>query len=101
DAAVPIVMKYLKPAGDCAQVTSRADLQRADFSLGVTDTNLILYFGVEHAIAACYPPVQVRFAALDSLADQDELQRLGPPFITASCPAGDWVGLARIGKDLP
>jgi hypothetical protein len=101
DAAVPIVVKYLKQAGDCAQVTSNDDLQRADLSLGVTDTNLILYFGVEHAIAACYPPVQVRFAALASLADQGELQRLGPPFITASCPAGDWVGLAMIGKELP
>jgi hypothetical protein len=101
DAAVPIVMNYMKPAGDCAQVTSRDDLQHADLSLGVTDTNLILYFGVEHAIAACYAPVQVPFAALASLADQAELQRLGPPFTTASCPADDWVGLAMIGGELP
>jgi hypothetical protein len=101
DAAVPILMKYLKPVGDCVQVTSKDDLQRADISLGVTNANLILYFGVEHVIAACYPPVQVPFAALASLADQAELQRLGPPFITASCPAGNWVGLAMIGKELP
>lgn len=101
DAAVPILMKYLKPVGDCAQVTSKEDLQRADLSLGVTNTNLILYFGVEHAVAACYPPVQVPFAALASLADQAELQRLGPPFITANCPGGDWVGLAMINKKLP
>jgi hypothetical protein len=101
DAAAPIVIKYLNRAGDCAQVTSKDDLQRADVSLGVTNTNLILYFSVEHAIAACYPPIQVPFAALASLADQGELQRLGPPFITASCPDGDWVALAMIGKELP
>jgi hypothetical protein len=101
DAAVPILMKYLKPTGDCVQVTSKDELERADLSLGVTNTNLILYLGVEHVIAACYPPVQVPFAALASLADQDELQRLGPPFITASCPGGYWVGLAMIGKELP
>jgi hypothetical protein len=91
DAAVPIVMNYMKLAGDCAQVTSKDDLQHADLSLGVTDTNLILYFGVEHAIAACYAPVQVPFAALASLADQAELQRLGPPFTAAS-----WSG-RRLG----
>jgi hypothetical protein len=96
-----ILMKYLKPTGDCVQVTSKDELERADLSLGVTNTNLILYLGVEHVIAACYPPVQVPFAALASLADQDELQRLGPPFITASCPGGYWVGLAMIGKELP
>lgn len=41
DAAVPILMKYLKPVGDCVQVTSKDDLQRADISLGVTNANLM------------------------------------------------------------
>jgi hypothetical protein len=50
---------------------------------------------------ACYPPIQVPFAELASLADETELQRLGPPFITVNCPAGNWVGLAMIGKELP
>jgi hypothetical protein len=47
------------------------------------------------------PPVQMPFGALASLADQAELQRLGPPFVAASCPADNWVGLAMIGKELP
>src|SRR5215471_9657701 len=101
DAAVPIVMKYMSRAGDCAQVTAKDDLQRADLSLGVSNSDLILYFGVEHPITACYPPVQVPFAAFASLADHAELQRLGPPFITASCSADNWVGLAMIGKEFP
>jgi hypothetical protein len=98
NGAVPILLHYLSPTGDCAQVTSKDDLQRADLSLGVTDTNVIFYFGVEHAIAACYPPVQVPFAALNALADQAELPRLGPPFVIANCPSDNWVGLATVGK---
>ena len=100
DAAVPILMKYMKPAGDCLRVTLKDNLQRADLSLRVTNTNVIFYFGVEHVLAACYPPVQVPFGALASLADQAELQGLGPPFVIASCPTDSWVGLAMIGKEL-
>ena len=79
-AAVPIVSKYLKPmvGGDCADMGDT--LQEADLSLGVTRTNLIFYLGVPHAVAACFPPVQIPFADLSSVADKAELQRLGRPF---------------------
>jgi hypothetical protein len=107
DAALPILANYMKPGGDCAQFTSKEDLQRADLSLGVTNTYLIFYFAVEHAIAACYPPVQVPFADLVSVADQSELQRLGPPFTAqnaAVCPgvmvvgSKNELGLATVAK---
>jgi hypothetical protein len=101
DAAVPILMKYMKPAGDCLRVTLKDNLQRADLSLRVTNTNVIFYFGVEHVLAACYPPVQVPFGALASFAEQAELQRLGPPFVIASCPTDSWVGSGHDRQGAP
>lgn len=86
-AALPVVarfreatLKQMKDSGDCGQL-SRDDvaeaLRTADLSLGITRTYLIFYFGVPHAIAACFPPVQVPLSALADLADRAELRRLG------------------------
>lgn len=86
DAVLPILANYMKPGGDCADVTSKDDLQRAGVSLGVTKTYLIFYFEVIHAIAACYVPVQVPLAALASVANPPELRRLGPPFAVLATP---------------
>jgi hypothetical protein len=109
-AAVPIVSKYLQRmvGGDCGDMADT--LQQADLSLGVTRTDLIFYLAVPHAIVACFPPVQVPFAALVSVADQAELQRLGPPFTAqnaAVCPgvmvvgSNNEVGLATVVKGSP
>ena len=89
-AALPIVLKHWremlrrrKDAGDCARMTSDEAtelLQGGGLSLGVTRSYLIFYLEVAHAATGCFPPVQVPLAALASLADRAELQRLGPPF---------------------
>ncbi len=80
DAALPMLADYIKKAETCGDTAAKDDLQTADLTLGVTSKYLIFYFSVPHVIAACYPPAQVPFATLASLADKTELQRLGPPF---------------------
>jgi hypothetical protein len=76
-AAVPIVSKYLQRmvGSNCGDMTDT--LLQADLSLGVTKTDLIFYLAVPHAIATCFPPIQVPIADLSSIANKAELQRLG------------------------
>lgn len=88
-AALPVVLKHrqdtlrrTKDTGDCGQIALdevMSILRDAELSLGVTSRYVIFYFDVPHAVAACFPPVQVPFAELLSFADRTELQRLGPP----------------------
>ncbi len=85
EAAAPIVLKHMPKdsQNDCGLDVSTVaqTLQQADLSLGVTSEYLIFYFrGVPHVARACFPPAQVPLTELSSVADRQELQRLGPPF---------------------
>jgi hypothetical protein len=70
--------------GGCDEMKGGASdqfLRRARVSLGATADALIFYFSsIPHFAQACFQPVRIPFTELSSVANSQELERLGPPF---------------------
>jgi hypothetical protein len=82
ESKAAIVVKYLPEGCDELDEDSVAEtLRQSRVSLGVTDEELIFYFSeIPHVAQACFQPAHVPLTELSYVANQNELQRLGPPF---------------------
>ena len=84
ESKAAIIVKHLPEGCDELNEDSIAQtLREAKVSLGATGKELILYFSeIPHAVEACFQPVHIPFTELSRVANRQELQRLGPPFIS-------------------